>query len=119
MRLTVAGRSQEQPLTVKMDPRVRTPPEGLTQQFELSKQCYEGARLAREALGQVRKLRAQVKDRRERVKDGPLADALADLDKKAPLEGAERRPGERSAEAAREPSLARSAAEMQRLLDVL
>jgi hypothetical protein len=71
-------------------------------------------------LGQVRKLRSQVKDRRDRVKDGALADALADLDKKAAaLAGTERGRGERFADGPREPSLARLAEEMQRLLDVL
>src|SRR5262249_4408605 len=39
VRLTVGGKSYEQPLTVKMDPRVRTPAEGLARQFELSQQC--------------------------------------------------------------------------------
>src|SRR5437879_12753871 len=38
VKLTVDGRSYTQPLTVKMDPRVKTPPLGLAQQFILSKQ---------------------------------------------------------------------------------
>lgn len=36
VRLTVDGRSTEQPLVVKMDPRVTTPEEGLRRQFDLS-----------------------------------------------------------------------------------
>jgi hypothetical protein len=120
VRLTVGGKAYEQPLTVKMDPRVKTPAEGLAQQFSLSMQCYEGVREAREALGQVRKLRAQVKEVRGKAGEGALADALADLDRKATaLEGSERRRGERPAEGAREPSLGRLAGEMQHLMDVL
>src|SRR5262249_1690876 len=67
VRLTVGDQTVEQPLTVKMDPRVKTPPEALAQQFELSMQCYDGARQAREALAQVRKLRAQVQERRQKA----------------------------------------------------
>jgi hypothetical protein len=42
VQLRVNGRSDTQPLTVKMAPRVKTPAIGLTQQFTLSKQVYEG-----------------------------------------------------------------------------
>jgi hypothetical protein len=120
VRLTVGGRAYEQPLTVKMDPRVKTPAEGLAQQFELSMQCYNGARQAREALAQVRSLRAQLKELQGKAKEQPLLDALAELDKKAAaLEGAERRRGERPPDGPREPTLARLAEEQQRLLDIL
>ena len=43
VRLTVGGKSIEQPLVVKMDPRVTTPAAGLEQQFKLSMECYDGA----------------------------------------------------------------------------
>jgi hypothetical protein len=120
VRLTAGGKSYEQPLTVKMDPRVQTPTEGLAQQFELSLQCYEGVRQAREVLGQVRKLRAKIKDVRGKAGEGALAEALAELDKKVgALEGTERRRGERPADGPRERSLAGLAGELQRLLDVL
>jgi photosystem II stability/assembly factor-like uncharacterized protein len=120
VRLTVGGRSYDQPLTVKMDPRVRTPAEGLAQQFGLSMECYEGVRQAREALGQVRKLRAQLKEVRGKTEDKSLTEALAELDRKAAaLEGSERRRGERPAEGAPTASLARLSEEALRLLDVL
>jgi photosystem II stability/assembly factor-like uncharacterized protein len=120
VRLTAGGKTYEQLLTVKMDPRVKTPPEGLAQQFELSMQCYGGVQQAREALAQVRKLRAQVQERRQKAGEGALANALAEWDKKAAaLEGAERRRGERPTGGTREPTLAQQAAELQRLLDVL
>ena len=41
VKLTANGRSVTQPLTVKMDPRVKTPPLGLQQQFTLSKRLYD------------------------------------------------------------------------------
>src|SRR5262249_47262018 len=66
VKLTVAGKIFTQPLTVKMDPRVKTPPEGLAQQFELSMQCYEGAEQARTTLEQARKLRTQLQELRKR-----------------------------------------------------
>jgi len=50
IRLTVDGRAFEQPLVVKMDPRVTTPAAGLERQFALSMQMYEGLAKARAAL---------------------------------------------------------------------
>jgi photosystem II stability/assembly factor-like uncharacterized protein len=41
VKLTAGGKVSQQPLTVKMDPRVKTPMTGLQQQFTLSKQLYE------------------------------------------------------------------------------
>ncbi len=120
VRLTAGGKSYEQPLTVKMDPRVKTPAEGLARQFELSRQCYEGMRQVREALGGVQKLRAQVRELRAKAKERELADALAELDKRVgELEGTGRRRGERPAGDAREPTLARLGGELRHLLDVL
>jgi photosystem II stability/assembly factor-like uncharacterized protein len=90
VKLTANGRSEEQPLTVKMDPRVQTPPEGLAKQHAIAMLCWDGNRQVQEALRQVRALRAQLRDRREKVKDsGDLSEALASLDRKsAALEGA-------------------------------
>jgi photosystem II stability/assembly factor-like uncharacterized protein len=122
VRLTVAGKVLEQPLTVKMDPRVKTPSESLEQQFKLSMDCYEGMKQSRETLGQIRKLRDQVRSLRDRTKDGSLAEALAALDRKASaLEGNPPRfgPGERFAPSPREPSLNRLGGELGRLLALL
>jgi hypothetical protein len=90
VKLTVNGRSQEQPLTVKMDPRVQTPPEGLAKQHAIAMLCWDGGGQVQAAMRQVRTLRAQLRDRRERVKDnGDLSEALTALDRKAAaLEGA-------------------------------
>ena len=58
VKLTVDGKSYTQPLTLKMDPRVKTPALGLAQQFTLSKQLYDGIIEAQKALEEVRAARA-------------------------------------------------------------
>jgi photosystem II stability/assembly factor-like uncharacterized protein len=88
VKLTANGRSFTERLTVKMDPRVTTTPNGIAKMFEISIRSYEGARQAREAQEQIRKLRAQLRDRRDRAGQGALADAIGALDQKAAaLEG--------------------------------
>ena len=43
VRLTVNGKSQTQPLTLRLDPRVKTSPAALNQVALLSRQMYDGA----------------------------------------------------------------------------
>lgn len=50
VRLIVDGRVLTQPLVVKMDPRVATPPEGLAQQFAVSRQLVDGLQRAYDAV---------------------------------------------------------------------
>jgi photosystem II stability/assembly factor-like uncharacterized protein len=120
VRLMVNGQSYTQPLTVKMDPRVRTPPDGLAQQFTLSMECCEGIRQSRQALEEVRKLRSQLKGLQERPEKGALAEAAAALDQKAAaLEGNAPARGRPGARGSGEPSLARLGGELTRLLEVL
>jgi photosystem II stability/assembly factor-like uncharacterized protein len=91
VKLTVNGRSYVQPLVVKMDPRVKTPPEGLAQQFAIATACYEGNRKAQASLEQIRSLRTQLRTLREKAGDEktPLSEALAAMaEKLAALEGA-------------------------------
>jgi len=119
VKLTVGGKAYVQPLTVKMDPRVKTPREGLEQQFALSMQCYEGIRQLRETLEQVRKLRTQVKELRERAGQGALADGLTKLDQQvAALAGEDRDPRRRGRGSRGEPSLNRLTGELGVLLDL-
>ena len=56
VRLTVNGRSTTQPLTVRMDPRVKTSLADLEQQFALSKEMYDGASAANAAIEELHKL---------------------------------------------------------------
>jgi photosystem II stability/assembly factor-like uncharacterized protein len=81
VRLTVNGHSLTAPLTVKMDPRVKTPREGLAQLFQLQArlahmmtESSEGVLEARSAHDQLQKLAGQA--------SGAVADAISALDKK-------------------------------------
>ena len=60
VKLTVSGHSTTQPLTVKMDPRVKTPAAALAQQFTLSKQLYDQVATMNAALAQVRTIRGKL-----------------------------------------------------------
>ena len=59
VRLTVEGKTYTQPLTLKMDPRVKTPVLGLQQQFTMSKALYDDITAAQKALAQIRGIRSQ------------------------------------------------------------
>jgi hypothetical protein len=88
VKLTVDGKTYTQPLTVRMDPRIKTPEVDLRKQFEILAGIVEGMNKTFEALQQVRALRPQLADRAARAK-GALADSLNALDKQvAELEGA-------------------------------
>jgi photosystem II stability/assembly factor-like uncharacterized protein len=116
VKLTVGGKSYVQPLTVKMDPRVKTPAAGLQQQFELSMQCADGLRQVSEAQEQLRKLRGQLKDLRDRAPKGPVADAIAQLDTKA---AALEKPAGKGKLGGGEASLPQVARELGHLLHIL
>jgi photosystem II stability/assembly factor-like uncharacterized protein len=60
VRLTVGGQSHTQPLTVAMDPRVRTPEPALQQQFAASMRAYRQAMATSAALAQVRDLEKHI-----------------------------------------------------------
>jgi hypothetical protein len=82
VKLTAGGKSYTEPLTVKMDPRVRTPLPGLQQQFTLSKELYDDIVKTSKALEQIRTMRAQLGPLREKAGPGATADAIAVLDQK-------------------------------------
>jgi photosystem II stability/assembly factor-like uncharacterized protein len=123
VKLSVSGRTHIQHLTVKMDPRLKTPPEGLKQQFALSMQCYEDMGQVHRTREEVRKLRVKLKEVREHAEQGPVIESLDSLDKKAAaLEGTgsgRRRPGSRRADRAAEPTLSRLNGDLGSLLEVL
>jgi photosystem II stability/assembly factor-like uncharacterized protein len=89
VKLTVGGKQFTQPLTLKMDPRVTTPPAGIAKMFEFSMRCYEGIVKTRSAQAEIRKLRDQLKALKEKAGQGTTAEAIAALDQKAAaIEGA-------------------------------
>jgi hypothetical protein len=81
VKLTAGGQTYTEPLTVKMDPRVRTPLPGLMQQFTLAKQCYDGQVAASKIEQEARSMRQKLQQARERAGSGPAADAIAAFDK--------------------------------------
>ena len=70
VRLIAGGHVEEQPLVVRMDPRIRTPEIALRQQFEVSMRIAQALREDIAALEQVRRLR----------KDRPQDPVLAALE---------------------------------------
>ncbi len=85
--LTAGGKSYTQPLTIRMDPRVKTLPEDLAQQFDLDRKIAAALHQDYEALQQVRSLRSQLKAFSGHV---AIAKSTAELDAKAAsIEGEE------------------------------
>ncbi len=91
VKLTANGQTRSEPLTVKMDPRVKTPMPALAEQFNLSLEAYRGMEKTFDTVEQIRKLRAQLRGSISRVDRGPLAEALNALDKRAAAIGGEGR----------------------------
>ena len=91
IKLTANGKSFTQPLTVKMDPRVKTAAIALAQQFNLSIEAYRGMQETFTTVEQIKKLRNQIKGAIDKAGRGPLAEALNALDKKAAAIGGEGR----------------------------
>ncbi|HEU5218642.1 MAG TPA: hypothetical protein VFU23_08280, partial [Gemmatimonadales bacterium] len=60
VRLTANGKTSTQPLTLRLDPRVKTPAAGLAQLATLSGRMYDGAVAARAAFAQARALVAEL-----------------------------------------------------------
>jgi photosystem II stability/assembly factor-like uncharacterized protein len=63
VRLTVDGSSQEAPLAVAMDPRIKTAPEALAHQLELSRELTAALERDFAAIQEVRALRESLKKR--------------------------------------------------------
>jgi len=79
VRLTVNGNVSTAPLTVRMDPRVKTSTADLRQQFEVATRIAEGLNRASAARDSVRSTRQRIADARPRAAR-QLATLLAALD---------------------------------------
>jgi hypothetical protein len=92
--LTANGKSYSQPLTIKIDPRVKTSLAGLQQQFKLSTDLYMQLLTLSPAAEQAGALRKQLKDLQPKATGEALA-AIKSFDQKlqALAGGATRRPG--------------------------
>jgi hypothetical protein len=78
VKLTADGQTLTQPLTVVMDPRVKTSMEDLDAQFRLSKQLYDAIV---ETGGAMEQITALQKQRKERAANGPANDAAMEYGK--------------------------------------
>jgi hypothetical protein len=81
VRLTVNGQRHEQPLTVKMDPRVKTPEMALRRQYDNSLSLYRAINSLQVALAEIRSVRSQLAAL-PRTND-PLARTLSGFDARA------------------------------------
>lgn len=89
VKLTVSGKSYTQPITVKMDPRVRLSALEIAYISSLSEQLYEGVLYAQAAEQQLQSMRDQVKTLQQKAAGGAVGQALAAFDQKAAaLQGA-------------------------------
>jgi photosystem II stability/assembly factor-like uncharacterized protein len=80
VRLTADGKSYTQPITLKLDPRVKTSAAGLTQLATLTREMYDGAAAAHAASAQAHALAAQV----EKLSGADAAAFKAKIDSIAP-----------------------------------
>ena len=81
VRLIVGGQSAEAPLTIKMDPRVKTSSGGLKQQFDLASRLSSSLSRSTQAVRESRAAQAQLKDLSGKA-NGPLADSVKALNDK-------------------------------------
>jgi photosystem II stability/assembly factor-like uncharacterized protein len=82
VRLTVAGQSHSATLTVKLDPRVKTPGANLQQQFQLQSRLAAMMDSSYEAVGEARPLLDQLQKLSKEQTSGPLAEPVNALLKK-------------------------------------
>jgi hypothetical protein len=88
VKLTVNGKTREQPLTLRMDPRIKTSAAELRAQFEMEAGAVRGMNESFKSLAQVRSVREQLTERSSGAGNSPLSVSLSAVDKKVrELEG--------------------------------
>lgn len=80
--LKVNGKVYRQPITVKMDPRVKTPTADLTAQFRLSKQIYDSLVVLAPLAEKSRSVRTQLVELRSRAGTDELKKEIDALEQK-------------------------------------
>ncbi len=120
VRLTVAGKSLEQPLRVRMDPRVPTPREGLAAQYDLAMRIYDALKRNDEAERSVRIFREALGTKISTEKRPSEKEKLSALDERAlVLEGAPGPRRRRRGGSSRDMDLRRLNGELLTLLDIV
>jgi hypothetical protein len=92
VKLTVDGRTLQQPLALRLDPRVKTPAAGLAKLSEMSVALYDGILESQRALQELRAIRGQVRTMKDEAtkagRPAAVLEAMSAFDKKAAaLEG--------------------------------
>jgi len=88
VKLTVNRKIHEQPLMLRMDPRIKTPGTELRAQFEMETGVVQGMNESFKSLAQVRSVHEQLTERSAEIGNSPLSTPLSALQKKvAELEG--------------------------------
>ena len=88
VKLTADGKSQEQPLTLHMDPRIKTSVAELRAQFEMETGAVRGMNESFKSLAQVQSVGEQLAELSASARDSPLSVAVSAVQKKvAQLEG--------------------------------
>src|SRR5260370_24416891 len=83
VKLTASGKSSTQPLTIKLDPRVKTPQDALVRQFGLASKLADRLGEASAALQQANDLRKQIDARKKEASGSTeLLAALEELERK-------------------------------------
>lgn len=83
VKLTVGGKSSTQPLTIKIDPRVKTPQDTLVRQFNLASKLAARLGEVSTALQQVGELKKQIEERKkESSGNAEISKALQGLEEK-------------------------------------
>ncbi|MGH9744675.1 MAG: glycoside hydrolase, partial [Candidatus Acidiferrales bacterium] len=81
VKLTADGKTFAAPLTVRMDPRVKTPPEGLRAQFQMQTSLANMMTHSSEAVVQARSLHEQI-EKLSSSASGSTKETIESLDKK-------------------------------------
>jgi photosystem II stability/assembly factor-like uncharacterized protein len=82
VRLTAAGHSYSAPLTIKLDPRIKTPPDGLREQFQLETRLAAMMDGSYEAMAEARPLLDELQKLAKGQSAGPISDSANALLKK-------------------------------------
>jgi len=90
VKMTIRGAVYQQPLEIRMDPRMKTSPEDLRHQFELDRKIADALHRDYEAIQQIRGLRAQLKSLADKNLNLDVKTAAAALESKTTaIEGTE------------------------------
>jgi photosystem II stability/assembly factor-like uncharacterized protein len=80
VRLTAGGKSYTQPLTVKMDPRIKTTPAVLAQTHALAVSLFDDIARDSSIVAQARRLQGDLRAVRDRANNASLTSAIAAFD---------------------------------------